>query len=177
MWIVLCLEKVLEMHSIINENKNTSILLLLISIFLWGALTCFASGGNQSLEHVLDKATLIFKAKVLEVKKGSDKWGHFHIKAEKIETVKGSLKDTSLLLNFQTHVYAEKVNDKNYGKIKKWYMVPQSGKELKMKKNEVWFFFSYSNNKDNNGFIYISRGEPVAQEKKIRELLKSKVKK
>ncbi|MBU8902109.1 MAG: hypothetical protein KOO69_05165 [Victivallales bacterium] len=43
-----------------------------------------------------------------------------------------------------------------------------------MKKDEIWFFFSYFPQKESNGFIYIFRGEPISQENKIKDLLKNK---
>lgn len=145
-----------------------------LSVFLCGSATCFASGGIQPLEEVVAEATLIFKAKVLESNKGSDKWGHLHIKVELVETLKGDLKDKSLLLNFQAMLYSEEVNDPDMGKVKLWNMVPQSGKELKMRKDEVWIFFSYSGEKNDKGFLQVFRGEPADLEQKIKDLLKSK---
>ena len=99
--------------------------------------TCLASGGNQPLDQVINEATWIVKAKVVEVKEvktGSQRWGHLQFKIEKIEMLTGDSKDTSLLLNFQAQATAKEVDDGNGEKIRTWYMVPQSGKELGIKK-------------------------------------------
>ena len=149
------------------KKINGSILFIILSFFILRGSICYASGGHQSLEQTVTKARIIIKATVTEVKKGSDKWGELYIKANKIETLKGNLNDKSLLLKFQAILLSKESNG-----IKSWNMVPQSGKELQMKKNEIWFFFFYSDQKDTKGFIYIFRGEPIDQEKKIRYLIK-----
>ncbi len=126
------------------------------------------------MAQVINKATWIVKAKVVEVKPGSDNWGHLQFKVEKVEVIKGDSKDASLLLNFQAQATANEVDDGNGGKIRKWYMRPQSGQELNIKKDETWFFFSSSSEKDKNGLIQIFRAEPVEQERIIKDLLKNK---
>jgi hypothetical protein len=155
-----------------KSKKNIALFL-----FFCGISACFASGGHQSLERVIDKAALIVKVKIAEVKKADGNLGHLYIRAEKVETIKGNAAGKILLLNFQAQAYAKEIKDKTHGIIKKWYMCPQSGKEFNMKKGDIWFLFSYSAQKDQNGFINIFRGEPTGQESKIKKLLKSKAKK
>ncbi|MBU8902110.1 MAG: hypothetical protein KOO69_05170 [Victivallales bacterium] len=104
-----------------KRNHNTPISFTILFLFLCGISTCFASGGNQSLAKVINESTWIVKAKVINVKKVAKKWGHLHIKIKTIETLKGNIKGTSLLLNFQAHVYAETIKHKFDGKITKWY--------------------------------------------------------
>ena len=153
----------------VSIKSKVLVLLAIMFLFLCNLSECLASGGSQPLSHVMNSAASIIKAKVINVKKVKGKSTHIHIEAKILEILKGNINDISLLLNFQSRPYAS-----DNGKVRKWYMLPQSGKELNIKKGETWFFFSYFSKKESNGLINIFRAEPANEENKIRDLLKNK---